>query len=162
MRTLSPTAARLAASGVVVGVLDIVFAILACQAVNRACVPSRILKFVASGLLGPSALAGGAAVAALGLLLHFAVATMWSAVYLAADRNLPPLRRLTSDTYGTLAVGLTFGVLVWFAMQYVVLPLSGARPTPITSPSFPLQLIWHTAGVGLPIVLLMRSEPGQC
>jgi len=160
-RGAAHVAAGLVASVAVVGVLDIAFAILYCQAVNRACVPSRVFQLVASGLLGPSAFRGGGAVVALGAVLHFTVAAIWSALYLAADRNLPWLRRRTADAFGTLAVGLAYGVLVWLAMQYVVLPLSGARPTPITSPGFPLMLLWHTAGVGLPIVLLLRSEPDR-
>ncbi len=48
--------------------------------------PQRILQSVAGGLLGPASFQGGWRTAALGLLLHFCIATMVVLVYWGVSR----------------------------------------------------------------------------
>ena len=80
--------------------------------------PVLILHFIAGGLLGKAALAGGTPVALLGLGLQWAMALVIAAVYVVASRWLTILRRLW--TLG----GLAYGVVIFFVMNYVVVPLS--------------------------------------
>lgn len=72
------------AAGLVVGTLDIVYAIVFWAI--KADVPARrILQSIAAGLLGPESFEGGASTAALGLLLHYFIATsMATAWYVVA------------------------------------------------------------------------------
>jgi len=73
-------------AGLLAGVLDLTaaFAFSALRGVR----PVRVLKFIASGLLGPAAYQGGALTAALGLALHFVIALGGAAVYWAASRQI--------------------------------------------------------------------------
>jgi hypothetical protein len=69
----------------------------------------------------------GVALAA-GVLTHLAVSAAWGAAFGLIFLGLPPAP--------TVAAGLAWGVIVWFVMYYVVLPIAGlgemARATPIS------------------------------
>src|SRR5262245_40203943 len=74
------------AGGLVAGTLDIIYACVF-WALKVKVPARRIFQSVARGLLGKAAFEGGAATAALGLSLHFFIATSMSlAYYLAALR----------------------------------------------------------------------------
>ena len=109
--------------GLTAGVLDIADALIFHGA--RGVAPWRILQAIASGLLGREAFAGGAWTAALGLGLHFFIATTAAAVYALASLRLPVL--------DPAALSCAAQPLAWSStsvMQYVVLPLSAFRPGP--------------------------------
>lgn len=108
-----------------------------------------IYQSVASGLLGRGAHRGGVATAALGLFLHFFIATVAALVYTAAGRRLPLL------VTRPVPCGLGFGVAVYFFMKYLVLPLSAVpRLT-----GFDLRaMVGHALLVGLPIALFASSR----
>ena len=90
----------------------------------------RVLKFIASGLLGAAAFQGGAAIAALGLALHFVIALGAAAVYWAASRRIAFLATHPVPS------GLLYGVAVYFFMNLVVIPLSAVPPRPfVLSPA---------------------------
>jgi len=99
--------------GLIAGTIDIGAAAL----INFA-IPLLILHFIAGGLLGKAALAGGAAVELLGLALQWAMSLMIAAVYVVACGWLPILRR------HWIGGGLAYGVGIFFVMNYVVVPLS--------------------------------------
>ena len=80
--------------------------------------PILILDFIAGGLLGKAALTGGAWVALLGLALQWAMSLCIAAVYVVASGWLPILRQRW------IAGGLAYGVVIFFVMNYVVVPLS--------------------------------------
>ena len=80
--------------------------------------PIRILNFIAGGLLGKTALAGGASIALLGLVLQWAMSLIIATVYVVASRWLPILRRRW------IVGGLAYGVIIFLVMNYVVVPLS--------------------------------------
>jgi uncharacterized membrane protein YagU involved in acid resistance len=80
--------------------------------------PVLILHFIAGGLLGKAALAGGTSVALLGLVLQWAMSLIIAALYVAAARWLTVLR------LRWIACGLAYGIVVFFVMNYVVVPLS--------------------------------------
>lgn len=117
--------------------------------------PVIVYQSVASGLLGKASYRGGLATAALGLLLHFFIATTASAVYVGASTRLPQLLKQP------IPCGLAFGVAVYFFMRGIVLPLSAARPGPFAWTG----LVGHAVLVGLPIAFLasraLRSATPQ-
>jgi uncharacterized membrane protein YagU involved in acid resistance len=80
--------------------------------------PLLILHFIAGGLLGKAALAGGTSVELLGVGLQWAMSLCIAAVYVAACAWLPFLRRRW------IAGGLAYGVVIFLVMNYVVVPLS--------------------------------------
>jgi hypothetical protein len=118
VRTSELTATLL--GGVIAGTLDIGAAAL----INMLS-PVFVLKVIAGGLLGKPALAGGAAVAFLGLVLQWAMSLIIAAIYVFVSRGLPALRRRW------VLCGLAYGIPVFFVMNYVVLRLSawGRVPT---------------------------------
>lgn len=135
-------------AGLIAGALDITAACV--QWALRGVSPIRILQAIASGLLGASSFQGGAATAALGLLLHFVIAFGAAAVYFAASRKSDFLVRQP------WIAGPLYGAAVHCFMQFVVLPLSAVRAAPFSSREFIIGLIIHILFVGLPIALTVR------
>jgi uncharacterized membrane protein YagU involved in acid resistance len=105
--------------GILAGTVDIGSACL----INGAS-PAVILRAIASGLMGKSASAGGLPIAGLGLVLQWAMSILIAAIFVAASRLLPVLRRRWIES------GLAYGVVVFFVMNYVVLPLSAIGHAP--------------------------------
>ena len=120
----------------------------------RGVAPVRILQSVAAGLLGASAFTGGAKTAALGLALHFFIATTAAAVYFFASRVLPRLVRQPS-LWGAL-----YGIAVWAFMNFVVLPLSAAGQPPFNLEMALILVLVHVVCVGWPIAYAARRYSG--
>jgi hypothetical protein len=85
---------------------------------------------VASAVLGADSFTSGYASALLGVFLHFAVATCIAGVYLTASRWLPVLRQKT------LLCGLAYGVIAFFVMNLVVVPLTRIGRQPLAWSAF--------------------------
>jgi hypothetical protein len=132
--------------GAIGGALDILFAIT--WAANNGRTPEWLLQTVATGLLGQSAYEGGFAAAALGLAAHFLLSFGWAALFAAAAARL---RVLAAKPW---FAGPVFGILVFFAMRLVVLPVS-AFPYPVafSQPGATYDLLSHMFLFGLPIAL---------
>ena len=109
----------------------------------------RLLQGIASGVLGAAAFTGGAATAVLGLLLHYLIALIWTVVLFAAFRVVTPLRR------HFVATGIAYGVVVWLAMNLIVLPLSNVRQAPIRVGPAIIAAVILVLCIGLPISLVL-------
>lgn len=107
----------------VAATLDIVFA-MGFWLAKAGVAPARILQSVASGLLGAASYEGGAWSAALGLALHYAIMGFMVAACWLLARRFPPLPR------HPLVGGIAYGLGLYAAMTWVVLPLSAASPGP--------------------------------
>jgi len=148
---------RLLFAAGVVAVLDISFAATYWVVYRGAITFTRLLQSIASGLLGKAAFDGGAGTAWVGAAAHCTVALGWSTIFLLAARRWPAFRRELGRRHGALKVGMPFGMMVWLAMNFVVVPLSHARPTPVWSTWFFVSLAWHAVGVGLPMAVILRE-----
>lgn len=135
--------------GSVAGVLDILDAFIFSY-LRSGVPPGRVLQAVASGVLGRPAFQGGAGTAALGLAIHFAIATTVAAIYVVASRRMPILIRHAA------VAGMAYGLAVYVVMHQVVLPLSNFRGGPFSWPSFINGVLIHALGVGMPIALIAR------
>jgi uncharacterized membrane protein YagU involved in acid resistance len=102
-------------AGLLAGTIDIG----AASAINAAA-PDRVLRAVASGLIGRAAAHGGPWVPILGMVLQWAMSIVIAAVFLAAAAKAPILLRRW------IAAGIAYGVIIFFVMNYVVVPLSAA------------------------------------
>lgn len=132
--------------GLTVGLLDACDATLFFGSLGAS--PQRIARHVASGLLGPSALDGGAATIALGIVCHFAVALSIAAVFYLLARRIPAL--VAHPVIG----GVAFGVAAYFVMGHVVMPLSRVPGSAAFSwPVFVNGVVGHGLLVGLPVAL---------
>ena len=112
--------------------------------------PQRVFQGVASGLLGPRALEGGAGTAVLGLALHFLIALIISTIYVLAAQRLPFLL-----DHPLLAGGF-YGIVVYLVMFYVVLPLSRRAKRPFNVKFALTQLVIHIVIIGWSIALCAR------
>jgi len=111
----------------------------------------RVWQGVASTLLGPSAMQGGARTMAIGLVMHAVTALAWSAVFMALALLSPRLRRAVATPGGIVAAAVVYGPLVWMAMSFVVIPRLTGRP-PTINGRWWVQLVAHVPFVALPIV----------
>lgn len=135
-------------SGVVAGLTDLTGAILVWGA--RGVAPLRLLQGIASGLLGAAAFRGGAATAAVGVVLHFTIAVSAAAVFALASQRLPTL------VERPVLAGAAYGVAVYLFMSWIVLPLSLVQRSAPSWDRIATGIVIHVLCVGLPIALVTR------
>ena len=139
------------AGGLVAGTLDITYACVF-WAIKAGVPPARIFQSVARGLLGAASFRGGAATAALGLFLHYFIATTMSVVYYFAAREWAPLHKYP------LRCGAVYGLCLYVVMNYVVVPLSaaGGASGPQNKLWVGLSILVHMFLIGVPIAYFTR------
>jgi hypothetical protein len=108
-------------------------------------------RFDAATLFGTAAYTGKG-YAALGVGLHFLVAIGWAGGYALAARRQPQLVRRP------LISGAAFGLIVYFAMQLV---LVGANLYRIPAPGeLDVALLAHLGFYGIPVALITARTQG--
>jgi hypothetical protein len=163
--------------GAIAAVLDILYAFIVYGPLSYGISPMNVLHSVAAGLIGrDAARAGEWNTALLGLGLHFLIALTMAAVFV----TLASVFRFM--TKQAVIWGLIYGLILYVAMNYVVVPLSAAGAnghfaSSLAEASTRLQesfsevrggggeqypwLLWgtiltHTLLVGLPIALVAQ------
>src|SRR5690348_12987039 len=122
---------------------------------------AHLWQGVASTVLGPTAIDGGLTTVAVGIALHLAVAFTWSAIFVAAARMSPALRRTIATPSGALAVAVAYGPVIWLVMSLVVIPLATGRP-PRFGFRWWVQVFAHVPFVTIPLVFTARRVlPGE-
>lgn len=136
-------------AGLIAGTLDLTGACVVSW-LRAGVTPVRVFQSVASGLYGIASFTGGAKTAALGVVLHFIIATTWGAVYYLASRQL----RFLIDH--PIIAGVIYGILVYLFMNFIVIPLSAVpkRPVPLSGRIIGMSII--ILCVGLPIAAIVR------
>jgi len=134
-------------SGLTVGVLDGIAATV--SSAVRGGSPIRVFQYIASGLLGQSAFQGGLATFGLGLLLHFVIAFGASVVFIFAARFIPWISRVPFYLSGPV-----YGVLVYFIMRDVVIPMSLVTRLNYNASATAIGIIIHILFVGIPIAFI--------
>jgi hypothetical protein len=105
--------------GLIAGALDILAASLITQ-YNVV----RILQIIAGGVLGKPALEGGTGTAILGFLLQEAMGLLIALIYGVGSTRWPGVGRRW------VPAGIAYGVIVYFVMNYGVVPLSAWHSSP--------------------------------
>jgi uncharacterized membrane protein YagU involved in acid resistance len=137
------------------GTLDLAYALGV--SAWRGVAPATVCQGIASALLGPSALTGGAAMAWLGAGLHYAIMSVIVGCYYMLSRIWPQATRQV------WLAGPLFGAGVFVVMNYVVVPLSAIghafrRPLWL----FVGELFSHLVFVGVTIAwLVARARAGS-
>jgi hypothetical protein len=143
--------------GLVAGTFDITYACTYWY-LKRDVLPKRVLQSVASGLLGDASFTGGGRTAALGLVLHYFIATSMAVTYYLFARRWPDLWQ-KPWVYGPL-----YGVLLYGIMNYIVVPLSAANPGSRNLTWVLLSIAVHAFLIGTPCALFarraMQAVPG--
>jgi hypothetical protein len=133
------------AGGLIGGTIDITQALILFG--------SRVPMGISAALLGKTAERAGpfALVYVLGLVLHYSIATTWTAAYYLASR------KLTFMTEHWVVCGLLYGMVIEFCMSYIVLPLSALHATgPYELKDVLLGVGVHMFSIGLPIAFSVR------
>ena len=131
----------------VCGTLDLLFAVI--LTLLRGKEPGAMLRFVASGPFA-DATGWGSAGSLLGVVVHFALMAIMIAVLVLLLVRRPELM----DTPWRTA--LAFGVLTYFAMNWVVVPLRFHTPLPPKLLPLATQLFAHVVLVGMPATFIAR------
>ena len=132
-------------AGLIAGTLDITAALIVYARVGTEGI--RLLQGIASGLLGKAAFVGGLSTATLGLLCHYFIATSWAAIYYGASR------RIASLVEHPVVAGVVYGMIVYFIMNHVVIPLSAIGPQPFSFSAAIVAAAILIACIGIPIAL---------
>jgi len=91
--------------------------------------PVPILRFIASGLLG-TPLPHEPWVYCLGMVLQWLMSIIIAAIFVLASNRIRALLR------NWVAAGIAYGIVVYFVMTFVVVPLSRAKSGHVTMMSF--------------------------
>jgi hypothetical protein len=112
----------------------------------------RVFQSVAAGLIGrDTAFGGGVPTFLLGVVLHFVVAFIWAALFWALSRKLPALY------LHAIPAGLIYGLVIFYGMNSVVLPLSALHLKAWPPAWAPWPIAGHMFLVGLPIALVAQK-----
>jgi hypothetical protein len=118
--------------------------------------PSRLLNFVASGLVGAEAFGGGGNparhMALLGAVLHGIVSFAWAFVLFAFSMKFPRFLRNWWQS------GIAFGVVIWLVMVFVIMPLSRAPSVEINLKTALMDIANLVLNAGLPISFLAHRH----
>jgi hypothetical protein len=146
----SPTRTILT-GGLLIGTIDILWAVG--NTLIDGGDPLRPIYSIAGGLMGRAAYDGGLKTAALGLVIHYFIATCVMTTYYLASRRFPALARKP------WLYGIIYGILVYVVMYQVVLPLSAWHTKGIKwGTQLAKGLFIHMFGVGLVAGLVTRTS----
>jgi uncharacterized membrane protein YagU involved in acid resistance len=138
-------------AGFLAGTLDIADAVIFYGL--RGAPPVLLLQNIASGLLGRDAFQGGLGTAALGLLLHFAIACSAATFYYLLSRSFGLLNRYF------VVCGLVYGLGVYLFMNHIVLPLVFVNRSPLSGLALVNGVLAVMLCIGLTIsVIVARSS----
>jgi uncharacterized membrane protein YagU involved in acid resistance len=138
-------------AGLLAGTLDIVAACVNAYINNPKSTPDKVLQFIASGVFGKKAFAGGNTMAAWGLLFHYIIATGFAAIFVIIYQQVKLLSR------NIILSGLLYGLLVWVMMNRVIVPLSETPPQPFTWNKAIVAMLILMFFIGLPIALITKK-----
>ena len=149
---------RLVRAALLTGLVDGLFSSLLSVAAYHSTFP-RLFQGVAAVLLGSEAFTGGTPIVALGVLMHFGVASGWSGIFLLLALRWPWVRAVLKSRYVVAKMASLYGPFIWVVMSLAVIPALTHR-TPTITIRWWVQLIGHIPFVGLPIVASsLRAAP---
>ncbi len=111
-------------SWLLVGTLDICAAFTDYY-INKGSSPLIVLKYIASGVMGPSAYDGGTGTLLLGLFFHYFIAACFTILFFWLYENVAFISK------NKIVSVILYGVFMWIVTVLIVLPLSKAAHTPI-------------------------------
>ena len=135
----------------VAGTLDILAAVTYYPLASGVRV-TTLLQGIASGILGDRAFAGGVGTAILGLILHYTIALIWTILFVLVFRRV---RKIFANLF---AIGIVYGVVVWFVMNLIVLPLSNVSQGPFSLLQATVDAVILMSCVGLPIAMIVGRD----
>jgi hypothetical protein len=141
-------------SWLLVGTLDLSAAMIQTILANGNI--QRLFQFIASGAFGKEAFDGGWSYAIYGVLFHYIIAFIWTIIFFAL------YSALNLSRFNKILVGICYGVVIWFVMNRVVLPLSNITPRPFDLTKSLIAASILTVAIGLPLSFIAsRTNNGS-
>jgi hypothetical protein len=131
-------------TGFIAGTLDIAAAAIN-FIISTGKNPVVVLNFIASGIFGKEAFGDNALMPLYGLLFHYFIALIWTAIFYFAYQQF----RL--QKFNWIALGIVYAMIVWSCMTQVVLPLSNTPPIPFHLDKALIAVTILIVCIGLPI-----------
>lgn len=137
-------------TGLLAGTLDIIAACTQAY-VMRGTTPDTVLKFIASGVLGSTAMKGGAEVALLGLLFHFVIAFSCTIIFFLVYPKLQVLHK-------SIALNsLLIAVVAWAVTTLIIILLSKIHPAPLQLQRAVIAISILYVCIGLPVAAAAKK-----
>jgi uncharacterized membrane protein YagU involved in acid resistance len=111
--------------------------------------PLEVLQWDAANVLGQAAFSQGIASALAGVVMHFLVSIVWATLYVF---GLGTTR--AAELHPAIA-GAIFGVIVWFVMTFLVLPLGAGPHLEVDALSILNGVFAHVVCFGIPLALVV-------
>jgi hypothetical protein len=135
-------------TGLIAGSLDLTTAMIVYRA-N----PAGMLRGIASGAFGNDAFTAGGWIVLMGLFFHYFIAASWTTLYFL---SYPKIKLLQKNKY---ASGLLYGIVIWFVMNRMVLPLTYIKgPATFQIDRALLGMSVLVLMIGLPIAILTHRH----
>ncbi len=137
-------------TGILVGSFDILAAFILVLIRTGKLQVFNILKFIASGIFGKDASEGGLKMVTIGLVIHYTIAFLFTGLFfwLYPKMNLGAKNKWIT--------GIIYGILVWFVMNRLVLPLSNVVHRPFSLSNALINIGILIICIGIPLSLLAR------
>ncbi|WP_295712947.1 hypothetical protein [Mucilaginibacter sp.] len=134
------------------GTLDGIAAIIWNYFTNGSIHADIIFKFIASGVFGKAAFNGGAEMVLAGVIFHYLIAFLFTAVFYPL---YPICDKLLRNKY---LIAIFYGVITWLVMNLAVVPLSKIGFHPIKVQVALTGIIILIICIGLPIALIADKK----
>ncbi len=133
-------------AGLLVGVLDICLAFLYSY-VKRDTSPATVLQYISKVVFpaGPGGSTNPTLLIITGLLIHFAIAMVWTILFFVLYRALKLIK------LNRIVTAFIYGLFVWAMMSIVILPLWNNRPFTFNLESLSINALILIVGIGLPL-----------
>ncbi len=143
--------AKILQAGLIVGTLDILSAFIYYYIESGKTNFLVIFKFIASGLFGKDAGAGGAGMILAGFILHYAIAFSFTVFFfwLYPKVNVMSKNRIVT--------GVVYGLFVWALMNLVVVPLSNTVHRPFKIEGAVINMGILIVCIGIPLSFIANS-----
>jgi hypothetical protein len=132
-------------TGGLIGTLDGLAACL--HTLLRGGDPVKVFVYISSGIFGSDAFTAGDGMAFWGILFHYCIATIWTALFFVLYQRVRALEK------NKWLNGIVYGLIVWVIMNLVVLPLSRVPPLKMTFASVTIGAFILVACVGIPVAI---------
>ncbi|HEY5731519.1 MAG TPA: hypothetical protein VIS72_15840 [Anaerolineales bacterium] len=142
--------------GLIIGLLHIIIQLGIVFSLIGGTPLTSILQYIASGIMGEAAYAGGFTTALLGLIFELVMTIIIAGIFVFSADRISLLRN--NAIVGSLLYG--FGVFV--VMNFIVLPLSAAPALPPPAMWLLIEMILeHLLLIGLPLGILVQRKANK-
>ncbi len=107
--------------------------------------PAPVFRFIASGVFGKDAFAGGNIMIIWGVVFHFIIAALFTIFFFLV---YPKIKMFSKNR---IVTGIFLGIFTWLVMNLTVLPLSNTPPLTKTFSGVMTGVIILVLAIGMPV-----------